>query len=540
MKEKIKKNRKWVIKAAVIFFVVLLLLTFFSNTIMNYSLPKVATQYIQSGTIASKVRGSGVVTAANPYNVSVNSEKKVKLVAVKEGDTVSEGSLLVIFEDGDSTELSAAKKAVEDAQAAYSRYIVTNEIADDIVQKIESGQTNDYSEYKTQLAAAKSTVDSAQETVNQYTASIKSLQARIDALENTAADTAAEQAALENANAALQSAQSEQAIAENNMASLEEQYNLYAEAGGDTSGIAVQLANAKSILTNAQNTVTRCQQEAERAQAALTAKQENPENKAAIAALQTRLNSENASLTEATDTLTRAQEAHQKILDKLNSEIELSGLYQSITEAQASLEQLNTDGSGNKILAASGGVVSNISISKGQTTVAGEPLMTITNPDNGYSATITVTTEQARRIKTGDIADIDESWYYSDLSGVVTAVRNNSENPGQSKLVDLKVTGDVSEGSTLNFAIGDKNRSYDLIVPNGAVREDNNGKFILIIRQKSSPLGNRYFAKRVDVEVIASDDVNSAVTGELEGYEYVITTSTKSIKPGDQVRLTES
>ncbi len=92
----------------------------------------------------------------------------------------------------------------------------------------------------------------------------------------------------------------------------------------------------------------------------------------------------------------------------------------------------------------------------------------------------------------------------------------------------------------MNFAIGERNSSYNLIVPNGAVREDKNGKFILIIRQKSSPLGNRYFAKRVDVEIAASDDVNSAVTGELEGYEYVITTSTKSIKAGDQVRLTES
>ena len=42
------------------------------------------------------------------------------------------------------------------------------------------------------------------------------------------------------------------------------------------------------------------------------------------------------------------------------------------------------------------------------------------------------------------------------------------------------------------------------------------------------------------MEISASDDINSAVTGELEGYEYVITTSTKAIKAGDQVRLTES
>lgn len=540
MTEKIIKNRKWVIKAAIIFFVVLLLLTFFSNTIMNYSLPQVATQYVQPGTIASKVRGSGVVTVANPYYVTVNSEKKVRLVAVKEGDTVEAGSLLVMFEEGDSTELAAAKKAVEDAKLSYDRYIVANEVTDDMIQKVESGQSGDYSEYKTLLASAKNSVDSAQHTVDQYTASTKSLQTRVEELQNAVADTTAEQAALETTNAALKAAQSEQTIAENNVTSLQEQYQLYMEAGNDISSIAGQLANAKSILTETQNKVTRCQQAVEEAQSALAAKQENIENKASIAALQTQLNRENAALSDATEKLSKAQESHQKIMDQFNSEIELAGMYQSIKDAQASLDQLNQEGSGNKILAASGGVVSNISISKGQTTVAGEPLLTITNQESGYAATLTVTTEQARRIKVGDTAAIDESWYYSDLSAVVTGIRNNSENPGQSKLVDLKVTGAVSEGTTLNFAIGDKNSSYDLIVPNGAVREDKNGKFILIIRQKGSPLGNRYFAQRVNVEVTASDDVNSAITGELEGYEYVITTSTRSIKPGDQVRLTKN
>ncbi len=540
MKEKIIKDRKWVIKAAVVFFVVLLLLTFFSNTIMNYSLPQVTTQYVQSGTIASKVRGTGVVAADNPYNVTVNSERKVKLVAVKEGDSVEQGALLVMFEDGDSTEFSTAKKRLDDAKATYQRYIVTNQIENDLVQRVESGQTSDYSGYQTQLALAKAEVDSAKQTVDQYTASTKALQTQLDTLQNAIADTTAEQAALNAANAALKAAENDKTMAENNAASLEEQYNLYSEAGSDVSSIAIQLANAKSILTEAQNTVLRLQQEAESAQEALTAKQENAQNRAAIASLQTQLNAENAVLSDASDKLAKAQETQQKIVEKLNTETELASMYQTIQEVQTAFDQIGTDGSGNKLIAAQAGIVSNLSVSKGQTTVAGEPLMTITNTDGGYAATITVTTEQSRRIKIGDTADIDENWYYSNLSAVVTAIRSNSENPGQSKLVDIKIDGDVAEGTSLNFAIGERNSSYNLIVPNGAVREDKNGKFILIIRQKSSPLGNRYFAKRVDVEIAASDDVNSAVTGELEGYEYVITTSTNSIKAGDQVRLTES
>ena len=45
------------------------------------------------------------------------------------------------------------------------------------------------------------------------------------------------------------------------------------------------------------------------------------------------------------------------------------------------------------------------------------------------------------------------------------------------------------------------------------------------------------FASRVDVEVLASDDTKSAVSGALESYSYVITTSTKPVEAGKQVRL---
>lgn len=539
MKESLKKNRTWVIKLAVVFFVILLLLTFFSNTIMNYSLPQVATQTIQSGTITSKVRGSGTVTTANPYNVTVSSERKIKIVNVKEGDSVEQGALLVMFEDTDSSDLTQAKKTLEQAKTDYQKYIVANELSNEVVQRVENGQSGDFSGYKTRLEQAKQSVDAYQAQVDSYTSSTKKLQAQLDALQNTTADTSAEQSALDVANQELQAAQADQTTAENTVNSLQEQYSLYQEAGNDVSGVAASLAAAKNTLMNAQNRVTNAQLAVDKAQAALTAKQDNAQNKPEISKIQTQLNSENAILSEATDNLTKAQSDHGKIMTEMNSEAELAALYSAISDAQSALDKLTADG-GNKITAPVSGVVSNITITKGQTVAAEETLMTITGKDNGYTATITVTSEQAKRVKTGDTADINESWYYSGIAATVTAIRNDKENPGKSKLIDLKVTGDVTEGTTLNFAIGDKSKTYDMIVPNGAVREDNNGKFILIIREKSSPLGNRYFAKRIDVDVTAKDDVNSAVTGELEGYEYVITTSTKAIKAGDQVRLKKS
>ena len=80
------KRREWVKNAAIIFLSIMLVLTFFSNTIMNYSLPEVATEYVQSGTITEKVRGTGTITASDPYNVSISESRVISSVAVKAGD----------------------------------------------------------------------------------------------------------------------------------------------------------------------------------------------------------------------------------------------------------------------------------------------------------------------------------------------------------------------------------------------------------------------------------------------------------------------
>ena len=67
----------------IIFLLVMLILTFFSNTIMNYSLVEVSTQQVTSGQITSKVRGSGSVEASESYSVTIEETRKIATVNVK-------------------------------------------------------------------------------------------------------------------------------------------------------------------------------------------------------------------------------------------------------------------------------------------------------------------------------------------------------------------------------------------------------------------------------------------------------------------------
>ncbi|MBQ6842280.1 MAG: hypothetical protein IJO80_03550, partial [Firmicutes bacterium] len=116
-----EKKRGWVKNVAIVFLTIMLLLTFFSNTIMNRSLPQVAVQYAQSGTIETQIRGSGTVKANESYEVSIDQTREIKTVAVRSGDEVRTGDVLFILADMESAELEAAKEMLESLQMQYDK-----------------------------------------------------------------------------------------------------------------------------------------------------------------------------------------------------------------------------------------------------------------------------------------------------------------------------------------------------------------------------------------------------------------------------------
>ena len=119
------KRREWVKTAAIIFLAVLLVLTFFSNTIMNASLPEVATQQVTQGTINAKIRASGTITANETYNVKLAQSRKIESVKCKVGQAVNAGDVLFVLEAQESDELKAAKTDLEAKELDYQKSLIT-------------------------------------------------------------------------------------------------------------------------------------------------------------------------------------------------------------------------------------------------------------------------------------------------------------------------------------------------------------------------------------------------------------------------------
>ena len=158
----------------------------------------------------------------------------------------------------------------------------------------------------------------------------------------------------------------------------------------------------------------------------------------------------------------------------------------------------------------------------------------------GHTLSFSVTNDQAQRLRIGDTATVSNYYWGNSVTATLTSIRTDPKNPQLGKILTFDLTGDVTTGSEITISVGQKSASYDLILPNSAIKSDTNGTYVLVVTAKSSPLGNRYMARRVSVEVLASDDNNSAVVADLYNGDYVITTSSTPIKSGDQVRMADA
>ena len=217
------RKREWVKTAAIILLAVLLVLTFFSKTIMNASLPEVATQQVSSGAINARIRGQGTVEASEVYNVTIKQTRKVSSVLVKTGQEINVGDTLFVLEAEDSDELKQAETDLETLQQNYDKSLieagntaaqenrdvqVAREAYNEALAIYRQYSTMDASQLATQKAAseaklkelqtAKTTVDNqitklkgekdytdAQATVTEHEATVKSLEAEKEKLKDT-------------------------------------------------------------------------------------------------------------------------------------------------------------------------------------------------------------------------------------------------------------------------------------------------------------------------------------------------------------------
>ena len=629
------KKREWVKTVAIIFLAVMLVLTFFSNTIMNHSLPEVATANVTSGTINAKIRGSGTVSANETYDVTIKQTRKVASIKVKTGQEVAAGDVLFTLEAEESDELKQAQTELESMELSYEKSLISasTEAAKENreIQKARDNynellaQYNQYStmdasklELEKTKAEAKLTElqqiqTETQAAYDEYTAHKSELEAEASSIKTRVAnlrtiiDKQSEISAAEDTlhqdemrygapdetyygdyNRLLKIARNDEQRAMSYARYPDELANVLQNAGVDIGELdheskdpylsrAEELATAYTTIVSDLEKVDSLNTELERLiddtdgvyrgmnfQGEYTgalAKYEVVQGE--LDAFDERANALKKEVEKASQDVTDQQAYVTKLssastlasqvktakesLEELvfqqsladGASLDMEAAKKAIDEKKADIEKLTQNADETEVKAKVAGTVASIAITAGTNANAETPLMTLNLTDRGYTVKISVTTDQAKKVRVGDSAELVNYWYGGDIQATLENIANDPQNPGKGRLLVFRLTGDVEPDTNLTLSIGQKSSNYDCIVPNSAIRTDSNGTFVLAITVKSSPLGNRYTATRVDVQELAKDDTNTAVSGLSSG-DFVITTSTKPIEAGTQVRLVDN
>ena len=526
--EKSGKKRDIIKNIAIIFLSVMLILTFFSNTIMNYSLPQVSTELVTSGTIKTQLRKQGVLEAVDPYNLEVKETRTIKSVHVKEGDTVKAGDVIYELEGEESSELDSARAALKTAETTYQKGIISSGLGADQLISIQAGAEVNLAEAQKTIAEYDRQIKDYLTEIEQHDANIKLLTLEKDRLDSKIDNSAAlneASKAKEYATAAYDA----EAPALQDIITKYQKSEVHSPEQTEAYNKAVaRLGELEKAKRDAAQRVTD----------ATYAPSVNQDVAQKIKDLTAQIANETAAkeLTETAKTDTAARK--KEYVDNISNKIDATENYAKLIAAQEKVEKLEKEALGSSITSPVDGVILTVAKRAGEKTDPNSPVAVIRLEGKGYRCSISVDTKEAKTVKVGDLVTF-EDYGMDDVKINLVAINPDKSDPQNRRTLVFDLYGENLEvGQTISIAVGNASSNYSLTVPKTALYNDKKGDFILVLDEKSAPFGKRYIAKRVEVKVLSKDETRAAIEAEIEQWgTYVISNSTKPIKAGSQVRL---
>ncbi|MBE5999218.1 MAG: HlyD family efflux transporter periplasmic adaptor subunit [Lachnospiraceae bacterium] len=492
------QRRKDIIKnITIVFLLILLALTFFSRTIMNYTLPEVSTHIVAQGEVSPRIRGQGTAEVDDPYTVTVTQARTIRSVAVHVDQEIKRGDVIYYLEDNEPEELTNARQELADQQANFTKRIFDGSLSDSDITRLRAGNYRSEDQMQSELASVNRRLESATREAASANAALEKLNAQSsDSGTDSGTDVPPEGGGSDvpgtdtTGSAATDEIEGEDDYGESDVASTSGTYqDGYLEIMKTSSEKKIEKATNRKIDAEAE--------------------------------------------------LEKAKTEQEKVVSSISAELELKSIRDAINQAQAKVDKLEKENIGATVVSPVDGTVTSLSYTAGETTSPDSAAAIIRIDGKKLTVSFSATKEQAQKLKTGDEAQPVNPWEYDDdFKAVLRQITADSSDPQNSRLLKFEIDSDaVTAGDSVSLQIAESTKTYDLVVPNAAVRQDSNGFYVLLLQVRQSPLGNRYIVAREGIKVLAKDDTNSAISGSIGAYSYVITTSTRMVTSGDQVRL---
>ena len=590
-------RRAKVIKAMIAFVAILAVLTFFSNTIMNLTIPKVMGTYASRGNLSYSNSARGTIEVDNKTEVKGLDNRTVEEVLVTNYDIVSKGDpILTLKSIEESSELESKRTELTNLQRTaeyeartpdnsndFTSYYdsinsakATLEEAQDTLDKVRNRGTVEAENQaiideesvkevslEASVNAAAETVEDIQKQIDEINAQIAPLQSQIDvyialgtptpsptpipgteAPAETTPETSAEPTETSPDGTPVETTPAETTPVyvpdldadglDKNSPTYEMDKLLFKIHGleDERAVLEAELAGAQQRLDEASAELAECKGKIAAAQAEIDALASLPSETSAQNAVTAAQNAVTSAQKALSDAQTNAGITADKNADTIadrNKEIEKLEEEIAALEAAAKI---------TTITAPADGYVYNIAVSAGDALNAKDVIAYILpETDRICSVTFKFTASAAQSIYIGMSLEVTSGF----INGcTVSSMKPDPDDPRGTRIVKCVVDGnDAWPGEEITVNAGKGNDNYKCVVPASAVNQDNSGDFVYVIEGSSTPLGDKYVVKRVDVTIEATDGASTAIKGEgLDKYDVMIVVrAEKPLEDGQRVRL---
>ncbi len=483
-KKKKRGSRFW-LRGLALWLTVMLAFTAASRIADSITIAKANTEQITGRRIRHTVSASGRIEQNRELAVVTEPDILIESVAVREGESVEEGELLL------QLDLESISGQID----AVNRDIQSLELQN---QALSDGRSLEDAKRETDIMRAQ---EDYEETVREN--------------EAAAADARRE---LREAQANLEQAEQELREAQTNLEQAKQEpetKDLTQEQANPGTG-APDLEVLQAYAAQKQSAYDACKASLSEKEAALEA------------ALQTQKTEEKAAARTLEDANTPQAPDHTAEINQL-----------TIEEYRTKLQKLERlRESKGRVTALKKGTVTGLYVSVGQKTTD-TAAVTVSDESAGYRFVAKIQGEDVSYVTAGDAAEL-KSAGKTVQNCTVTSVEAG-EN-GETYTVSVQLDKDsFRPGESAVMNVIRESDEYPYTVPLTALLQEDRKTFILVVDMENTVLGQQYVARKVEVTVLDKNSDYAAIeSAALDSDSQVITDTDRYVEAGQRIRLIEN
>jgi HlyD family secretion protein len=239
------------------------------------------------------------------------------------------------------------------------------------------------------------------------------------------------------------------------------------------------------------------------------------------------------------------------------NELQIRGLYNDIQSLRLDMDIAKRQMDSQKrqieqyakLKAPISGIVTEVNAVKGAPVQGGKAAVRIADLSKGQQMKAQVDENKVQYVNVGDeieivFATLSNARVKAKVTDIRDAVSSSasggSAQPGQN-LKEITFTFQderLKGGETGDFNISKRTTPMRALLPNDAIREDDNGTYVLILKEKKGSLGTEYMLQKATVQTGDSDDEKTSIENGVSPMDKVVVSSNKPVADKDRVLMT--